>query len=258
MEPPSTIVPDVVVADEGQQPPPIEHPNWIPPELRKPEDEFFDLTSIEPLHMQVICPEGGLEMLTIVEGSGSHPEPGDVVYYKHQTRFSNGQLVEFDERRKVTDMHTIDSPKYHAFLNVCFKTMRRGQIAWIKIGEFWHKGGYHTEKNLRKPYMKANADVTQTIWLKAEISNIKRDARCDNHATFEEKLAYYDKVRESCRELVGFQEYSNASDLYARCVQVLRSIPKIKLEQFSAVDLEKKDKALSTLFTNMSFCLLKK
>ena len=229
----------------------VQHANWVPPELRKPEDEFFDLESIEPLGTETLDSEGNLEMLTIVEGAGTFPEPGDVVYYKHQTRFSNGQLVDFDERRKVTDMHTIDNLRYHAYLNECFKKMRRGQTAWIKVGAAWHKGGYHTQKNLQKPYMKSAAQVTQTIWLKVEICNIKRDCRCDLKASFETKLAYYEKVRATCRELVSFQEYSNASDLYSRCAQVFRSIPKTVLEQeFSAADTEKRNKALTTLYTN--------
>ena len=61
----------------------VRHENWIPPELRVPEDEFFDLDSIEPLRSETVAGDGELEMLTIVEGSGSLPEPGDVVYYKH-------------------------------------------------------------------------------------------------------------------------------------------------------------------------------
>lgn len=148
-------------------------------------------------------------------------------------------------------MLKIDDPRYHAYLNACFKTMRRGQIAWVKVGEAWNKGNYHTHKNLQKGYMKSEAQVTRTIWLKAEICNIKRDCRCDMKAPFETKLAYYEKVREICRELVSFQEYSNASDLYARCAQVFKAIPKVVLEQeFSPEDREKRDKALSTLYTN--------
>lgn len=79
--------------------------------------------------------DGSLEILTTVEGSGSMPEAGDTVYYKHQTRFDNGQLVNFDERRRVTDMLVIDKKGYHPYLNECFKTMRRGQTAWLKIGQ---------------------------------------------------------------------------------------------------------------------------
>ncbi len=64
------------------------HVNWIPPELRKPEDEFYDLTSIVPVRTEVI--DQNLDYLTTVEGKGSLPEPGDTIYYKHATRYDNG------------------------------------------------------------------------------------------------------------------------------------------------------------------------
>jgi len=98
------------VKEEVKAPEPVHHPNWVPPELRKPEDEFVDLTSISPLH--TVAFDSELELLTTVEGSGSLPEPGDTVYYKHSTRFDNGQLVNFDERRRVVDMVVIDNRKY--------------------------------------------------------------------------------------------------------------------------------------------------
>ena len=82
--------------------------------------------------------------------------------------------------------------------------MLRGQSGWLKVGEAWHKGGYHTPKFLRKPYMDKDADVGQTIWIKVELCTIKRDSRCPNTANLETKLAFWDKVRGQCRELVGF------------------------------------------------------
>ena len=59
----------------------VSHPNWIPPHLRRPEDEFFDLSTVQPLRIEQVS--DGLEILTIVEGKGSLPDPGDTVYYKH-------------------------------------------------------------------------------------------------------------------------------------------------------------------------------
>ena len=67
-----------------------------------------------------------LEILTLQEGSGSLAEPGDTIYYRHQTRFDNGQLVNYDERRKVEDMIIIDHPRYLSYLNKCLKVMLRG------------------------------------------------------------------------------------------------------------------------------------
>ena len=115
-------------------------------------------------------------------------------------------------------MVVIDDKKYQAYLNACFKVMRRGQTAWIKVGEAWLEGGFHTKKFLQKPYMTCEADVGRDIWTRVEICQIKRDAKCPQKATYAMKLEYLEKVRGLCRELVAQGEYTWAADLYARAV----------------------------------------
>lgn len=106
--------------------------------------------------------------------------------------------------------------------------------------------------------MDKEAEVGQTIWLKVEICKIKRDPKCPNNAPIAERFAYYEKVRVVCRELVSIGEYSNAADLYARCAQNLRSIPKLKLEKLSEEDQRLRTTALTTLYTNLAHCMIKK
>ena len=112
--------------------------NWVPLHLRRPEDEFLDLSTIEPVRTEQLAEDGSLELLTTTEGSGSLPEAGDTIYYKHQTRFDNGQLVDFEEKRKCVDMVIIDHARYLTYLNQSFKVMRLGQTAWLKIGAAQH------------------------------------------------------------------------------------------------------------------------
>ena len=64
--------------------------NWIPPSQRRPEDEFFDLDSILPIRVEQVNGDESLQILTLVEGSGSPTETADTIYYRHQTRFDNG------------------------------------------------------------------------------------------------------------------------------------------------------------------------
>ena len=45
--------------------------------------------------------------------------------------------------------------------------------------------------------------VGPTVWIKVTIVNIKRDPKCDIHAPLEKKLVFYEKVRETSRELIG-------------------------------------------------------
>ena len=106
--------------------------------------------------------------------------------------------------------------------------------------------------------MDSEAEVGRTIWFKVEVVNIKRDVRCEMVAPLETKLAFYEKVRVVCRELVSFSEYSNAENLYSRCAQTLRSIPKTKLEELTEEENRTRNTALTTLFTNLAYCLIKK
>ena len=106
--------------------------------------------------------------------------------------------------------------------------------------------------------MSQEANVGQTIWLKVEICSIKRDLRCEMKASFEAKLAFYQKVRSLGREQVSFGDYSNATELYSRCAQVLKSVPKAKLELMNEQEKRMRAEALTTLYTNNALCMIKK
>ena len=42
---------------------------------------------------------------------------------------------------------------------------------------------------------KAAKSIGNEIFIKIEITNIKRDPKCDVSATFDQKLVYFDKIR---------------------------------------------------------------
>jgi hypothetical protein len=48
-----------------------------------------------------ILGDGSITKLVIQEGKGALVDMDDVVYYLHETRFDNGQLVDLQEMRKV-------------------------------------------------------------------------------------------------------------------------------------------------------------
>ena len=106
--------------------------------------------------------------------------------------------------------------------------------------------------------MESEATVGQTVWLKVEITRIKRDSKCANNATVEQKFAYFEKVRTICRELVSIEEYSNAADLYSRCAQCFKSMPLSLLDKLSEELIDQRKQTLTTLYTNLAFCMLKK
>ena len=47
-----------------------------------------------------------------------------------------------------------------------------------------------------------------------------------NNKTYEGKWEYFNTVREVCKELVAEEEYSNAQQLYSRCLGDLKNMPK--------------------------------
>lgn len=63
---------------------------------------------------------GSVMKLVIAEGNGTYVESDDTVYYRHETRFDNGQLVDLDERRKVADKFLMNDRSFHDFLRFSF------------------------------------------------------------------------------------------------------------------------------------------
>ena len=57
---------------------------------RRPADEFFDLSLINPIRTEDVYGDGSLLIMTEVEGRGSFVEDPDTVQYRHETRFDNG------------------------------------------------------------------------------------------------------------------------------------------------------------------------
>ena len=79
----------------------------------------------------------------IEEGKGSLIGPTDDVYYKHETRFDTGQLVDFSEKRNAIEKFQMGDIRFHDYYKIVMKTMRKGEIAWIKFPKDFHKGIYH-------------------------------------------------------------------------------------------------------------------
>lgn len=50
------------------------------------------------------------------EGKGNVVDDKDIVYYKHETRFDSGSLVDLAEKRKVVEKFDMANPQYHEFI----------------------------------------------------------------------------------------------------------------------------------------------
>jgi hypothetical protein len=101
------------------------------------------MKSIVPLRTEKVNEDGSIEIIVVEEGSGNPVEETDTVYYRHETRFDNGQLVDLNETRKVADKLVMNDSIYHDFLRSAFILMRKGQVSFIKVGPSQHHGMYH-------------------------------------------------------------------------------------------------------------------
>ncbi len=93
--------------------------------------------------------DGSVEIIVVEEGTGNLIEETDTVYYRHEHRFDNGQLVDLNETRKVADKLLMNDEAVHTFLRNSFIRMRRGQVSFIKLGRSVHKDMFH-RNNLDK------------------------------------------------------------------------------------------------------------
>lgn len=93
------------------------------------------MSTIKPIETLDLLGDGSIVKITEVAGTGNLVNKEDTVYYKHETRFDNGQLVDPSETRKVADKFIMNDPKYHDFLRHAFYKIRKGEICWVKVAE---------------------------------------------------------------------------------------------------------------------------
>lgn len=161
-------------------------------------------------------------------------EPTDTVNYMHCTRFDNGQLVDFDERRRVANKFEMADRKGHDYIRTAFLTMCKGDVVWLKIGEKHHKNIYHTY--CKKEHLMTGHQLGPDIYLRLYITDIQRAPVFKDPKTFEGKVDYFETVREICKELVADSEdapLANAQRLYQRCLGEFVNMPKKLKESLS-------------------------
>jgi len=90
------------------------------------------------------------------------------------------------------------------------------------------------------------------------VTNIKRDPTCDIKASWEEKVIFFEKIRNIGKELCAEGEYSNAKTLYARCLAAFKNMPKKQRESLTEEMNQRRNEVMHVLNINIALCLLKK
>jgi hypothetical protein len=62
----------------------------VPNEFKRPEDEFYDLTSLNAFTEQEVTLDKGIYKYVIEEGKGALIGEKDEVFYKHEARYDSG------------------------------------------------------------------------------------------------------------------------------------------------------------------------
>mmetsp|Transcript_21241 Transcript_21241/g.26167 ORF Transcript_21241/g.26167 Transcript_21241/m.26167 type:complete len:181 (+) Transcript_21241:44-586(+) len=144
-----------------------------------------------------------------------------------------------------------------------FRQMRREQVAFLRIEQSRHEGIYH-KKNMslqRTPEDRERMKnaVGPTVYIRVNITNIKRNPKCDTQAPLDQKIIFYNSVREISRELIGlFKEYVNAERLYSRCISIFKNMPKRQKESLTEEQKQQREDILNILYANSALCELKR
>lgn len=205
---------------------------WVPPADRRPLDEFYDVQSVDKN-----CIEGPIDISENQDGqllkyimkvSTSQfkrtVESEDVVHYLHETRYDNGQLVDFEEKRKAKEKFEMAGEQQHEHLRKIFLTTCKGEIAWIDIGPSYHGNIYHTY--CKKDHLAKDAVIGDRIWIKITVEGIKRQPPFKDKGTWKGKLEYFNTIRTICKELIAEDEYPNAQKLYSTVLGDFKNLRK--------------------------------
>jgi hypothetical protein len=154
-----------------------EDPKPVPttPTDKRPPDEFFDLTSIQTIREHVLAEDGGIVKYVVEEGKGEFIDGCDEVFYRHETRFDNGQLVDFSEKRKAIDKFIMNNPNYHDFYKVVMRTMKKGETAWCKFSKRYTGGVYHKTPHFITKSEEEKAKIGESVYIRMYIDKIKRN-----------------------------------------------------------------------------------
>lgn len=86
------------------------------------------------IRIEDVLQDGGVVKYVMEDGKGECIDEQDHVYYKHETRYDSGQLVDFSEKRKAKDKFDMGDIRYHDYYKVAMRTMKKGEISWVSFG----------------------------------------------------------------------------------------------------------------------------
>ena len=237
--------------------------NYVPAAEKRPIDEFYDVSNVEHSECigepQDLYDDGEMIKYTVKQSTSKFDrliESEDIVHYMHETRYDNGQLVDFEERRKAKEKFEMAVLTQHEHIRKAFSKMKKGEIAWIKFGPKYHKNIYHNY--CKKDHLDKESELGDKIWIKLTVENLKRNPVYKDNKTYEGKVAFFNTVREISKELIAEEEYANAEKLYSRVLGEFKNIPKKIRDGLNQEQKDERIKIMVILNLNLSYCHIKR
>jgi len=244
----------------------------------RPHDEFFDLKTLQTdcIRVDVITPQSEVIPVTyedvfngkvdpdaivkfvLAQGEGTLVQNTDDVYYRHETRHDNGQLVDFSERRKVEEKFEMKNVCFHEHYKMVLRTMQRGEAAYIRYSRLYHKGAYHSSQHYINKTQAEKDGIGDYIYIRFHVNKIKRNPVCRDAETFEGIIDYLNRIREVSKELMAEGEYVNAIDLYKRILPMFKNMSKKMRDMLTPEQVTQRSEALHILFLNIGLCHIKR
>mmetsp|Transcript_34646 Transcript_34646/g.53006 ORF Transcript_34646/g.53006 Transcript_34646/m.53006 type:complete len:137 (-) Transcript_34646:522-932(-) len=132
--------------------------------------------------------------------------------------------------------------RQHDHIRKAFFTMRKGEVVWLKMSPLVHRKMYH----FQKPHVDATK-IGDWIYLKLYVESIKRDPPLANNQPYETNLAYFKMIRELCKELIIEGEFTNAKNLYSRCLGPFKNMPKTVRDNLNEEQKQEREDILLVL-----------
>jgi|LauGreDrversion4_2_1035121.scaffolds.fasta_scaffold569178_1 hypothetical protein len=120
-------------------------------------EQMFDGVSVD---------KDAIVKFVLADGKGTLVQNTDDVYYRHETRHDNGQLVDYAERRKVDEKFEMKNPCFHEHYKIVLRSMQRGEAAYIRFSRLYHKGTYHNSQYYINKTPELKATIGDDIYVR--------------------------------------------------------------------------------------------
>jgi hypothetical protein len=92
--------------------------------------------------------------------------------------------VDFSEKRKASEKFEMNDPMYHDYYKIVMKTMKKGDICWVRFSQQYHGGTYFNTQYYLQRSQEEKDSLGEYVYIKFTICQIKRNPLNLNAGTY--------------------------------------------------------------------------